>query len=199
MEVKFFVFLFFFFGFMQILKKMLRHICSSLKLYMRICWHPMLRYIFSFWTMSLWSLELLQLVSWLYRIKRWYILSSLAHVCLVSCSFLVEKETWLIRFYTSFFRMVIWLRSTCRSPEKYILTISSFLIIMYKDMAYLLVLISGLCGCIQSVLKSTCPWNSIKNVDHLICPKSFISEFNTSLICSWLWLNDFSPSSSKLI
>ena len=112
-----------------------------------------------------------------------------------SCSFLVEKETWSIRFYTSFFRMVIWLRSTCRSPEKYILTISSFLIIMYKDVVYLLVLISGLCGCIQSVLKSTCPWNNIKNVDHLICPKSFISEFNTSLICSWLWLNDFSPSS----
>lgn len=103
--------------------------------------------------------------------------ASWLNICLPSCSFLVEKGTWSIRFYMSFFRMVIQLRSTCRAPEAKKLTIGSFLIILYKGVVYLLVLIPGLCGSIQSDLKGTCPWNNRKNVDHLICPKNFTSEF----------------------
>ena len=97
--------------------------------------------------------------------------------CFVQCRFPVEKKAKLIICCMIFFEVVIQLRSTCKDRETKELIIGFYWIIMFKDAVYLLVLVSGLCDCTQSVQKSTCPWNNIKNMDHSICLKSSTSEF----------------------
>lgn len=75
-----------------------------------------------------------------------------------------------------FFKMVIQLRSICRDQEAWKLTTGSSSIIMFKDVMYPLALTLRPCKSTQNGLESTCPWNSLKEVEHLICQRICKSE-----------------------
>lgn len=160
------------------LKTMVQHIQSSLTIYMRICWQRMSKYLSP---LINWDCQFLFYTK---VFEHYEFLDTQFDMCHSQCRFLAEKKAKWIRFCTSFSKMVIQLKSTCKDPEARKLTIGSSWIIMYKDVVYLLVLVSGLCGCIQSALKSTCPWKNTKKMEHLICLLNSISEFNITLLQS---------------
>lgn len=125
---------------------------------------------------------------------------NLVEICIcdhwhIFCSFLLKEEIQLMTYCMSFFRREMLHKSTGRDLETWKLTTVSFLILLYKDGCFLLVLKPELCKSIQNALRNTCLWDSIKSVDHYIFLKSSKSKLKVHfLTICWSLLLFFSAA-----